>query len=189
MPDNVTLRVICDEHRALASVLRSLQSHLADTACLSIQPDFQLIRSMLFYVDEFPERQHHKKESELLFPKIRARCLEARDLMDQLDTEHERGEYAIRNLEHEFLAYEVMGESRRASFEAATDRYVDFYLEHMRLEESRVLPLAMQVLTADDWRELDDAFSGNQDPLLSNDAAQPYRTLYAQLDAQRQQCR
>ena len=36
--------------------------------------DFALLRAMLFYVDEFPERLHHHKEDELLFPRVRARC-------------------------------------------------------------------------------------------------------------------
>ena len=144
---------------------------------------------MLFYVDEFPERQHHKKESELLFPKIRARSLEARNLMDQLDAEHAQCEYAVRGLEHALLAYEVLGEDRRAGFEAAAYRYVDFYLEHMRLEESRVLPLAIQVLKPEDWRELDEAFLQNEDPLLVDGPERPYRALYARLDTMRQQCR
>jgi hypothetical protein len=31
-------------------------------------PPFDVLRAMLFYIDEFPERLHHTKESELLFP-------------------------------------------------------------------------------------------------------------------------
>jgi hemerythrin-like domain-containing protein len=28
-----------------------------------------VLRSMMFHIDEFPERLHHPKETELLFPK------------------------------------------------------------------------------------------------------------------------
>jgi hypothetical protein len=41
-------------------------------------PPFDVLRAMLFYIDEFPERLHHTKESELLFPKLRAACARTR---------------------------------------------------------------------------------------------------------------
>jgi hypothetical protein len=34
---------------------------------------FDVLRAMLFYIDEFPERLHHPKESDLLFPKLARR--------------------------------------------------------------------------------------------------------------------
>jgi hemerythrin-like domain-containing protein len=34
------------------------------------QKFFDVLRTMLFYIDEFPERLHHPKESELLFPRV-----------------------------------------------------------------------------------------------------------------------
>jgi len=181
---SITLRIIFEEHLALESVLRSLQGHLAEARRLDKRPDFHLVRNMLFYVDEFPERRHHKKESELLFPKIRARSLHARELMDELDAQHAQGEHAIHRLEHALLAYEVMGESRREAFETAVHRYVDFYVAHMRLEESQVLPLASRVLSAEDWADLDDAFSQNRDPLVTHDPELQYRRLYRRIAGQ-----
>jgi hypothetical protein len=34
----------------------------------------------------------------------------------------------------------------------------------MRLEEETLLPLAMQVLKPDDWKEIAETFEGNRDP-------------------------
>jgi len=31
---------------------------------------FDVLRAMLFYIDEFPERLHHPKESDLLFTRV-----------------------------------------------------------------------------------------------------------------------
>jgi hemerythrin-like domain-containing protein len=61
------LDVIRDEHQALAAMLRSLKMLLAKARRENAMPDFGVLRAMLFYVDEFPERLHHTKESELLF--------------------------------------------------------------------------------------------------------------------------
>jgi hypothetical protein len=52
------------------------------------------------------------------------------------------GEGALLELEHALLAFEMVGPTRRATFEQALQRYVDFYLTHIRVEETEVLPLA-----------------------------------------------
>ena len=152
-----TLRILHEEHAALAAMLRSILLLLAQARRQWATPDFGALRSMLFYVDEFPEKRHHHKESTLLFPKLRERTAEAGALLSRLDDDHARGEAAIRALEHALLAYEMMGEARRVAFEQAAQRYVEFYMAHMRLEEEEILPLAERVLTAQDWVELESA--------------------------------
>ena len=170
---HATLSIIRDEHAALAAMLRSIVLLLAQHRRQGTLPDFAALRAMLFYVDEFPEKRHHRKESELLFPKLRARTPLARDLLDHLDGEHSQGERRIRDLEHALLAFEIMGEPRRTAFEQKAQRYVDFYLAHIAMEEQQILPLAKRVLTAADWAELDDAFSANRDPLTGRETARP----------------
>jgi hemerythrin-like domain-containing protein len=74
-----------------------------------------------------------------------------------------------------------MGESRLAAFEEALQRYVDFYLAHMRTEELEILPLAEKVLTEADWAELDAEFSQNRDPLTGHEAQAEYRALFSRI--------
>ena len=68
---HAALDIINDEHQALAAMLRSLSLLLAQTRRDGLPPDFEVLRAMLFYVDEFPEQRHHRKESEWLFPRVR----------------------------------------------------------------------------------------------------------------------
>jgi hemerythrin-like domain-containing protein len=172
-------RIIREEHAALAAMLRSIPLLLArqrDTT-----PDFAALRAMLFYVDEYPEKRHHRKESELLFPLLRARTPLSRELLDRLEEDHRRGEQRIRDLEHALLAYEMMGEPRRAAFEQAAERYVGFYLSHMAMEEQQILPLAERVLSEDDWARLDEAFAANRDPLTGHEPEEAYRALFTRI--------
>lgn len=178
---NVTLNVIHDEHQALSAMLRSMLMLLTHARREGSAPDFEVLRAMLFYVDEFPERLHHPKETRLLFPKLRERAPELAAVIDRLDHDHEHGEAAIRTLEHALLAYEVMGEPRRADFEAAAERYVGFYLDHMAIEERELLPAAQRLLTAADWAELDTAFAENRDPLTGHEAAPDYQPLFRKI--------
>ena len=136
---------------------------------------------MLFYVDEFAEKRHHRKESELLFPRLRARAPQAGPVLDQLDAEHASGERSIQHLGHMLLGFEMMGEPRRQAFELATERYVCFYLAHMALEEQQILPLAEEVLSDADWAELDQAFSANRDPLTGHEPDEDYRALFTRI--------
>jgi hemerythrin-like domain-containing protein len=178
---HLAARIIRQEHAALAAMLRSAVMLLAQHRRKGTLPDFAVLRAMLFYVDEFPEQRHHRKETELLFPRLRARTPMSRELLDRLDDDHARGERKIRNVEHALLGFEMMGESRRMDFESALERYTDFYLEHMALEEREILPLAERVLTPGDWRELDAAFSANRDPLTGCTPDAPYQALFTRI--------
>jgi hemerythrin-like domain-containing protein len=178
---HVTTRIIREEHAALSAMLRSILMLLARHRERHTLPDFTALRAMLFYVDEFPEKRHHRKESDLFFPKLRARSPLAREVLDHLDEDHSRGEYNIRELEHALLGFEMLGEPRRQAFEQMAKRYVDFYLAHMALEEQRILPLAEQVLTDDDWNELDAAFKTNCDPLIGHEPEVDYRALFTRI--------
>lgn len=177
----ITLTIIRDEHRALSAMLRSIPLLLAEHRRHGSLPDFSSLRAMLFYVDEFPERLHHPKESQLLFPKLRARAPMLRECLDELDQDHARGERAIRELQHSLLAFEMMGEARRTRFEQQVDSYVDLYLRHMAREESEVLPVAQRVLTAEDWADLDEAFGSNRDPLTGHAPEADYQALFQQV--------
>jgi len=173
MSTHPAVRVILEEHRAMSAMLRSICLLLGHHRRRGTLPDFGVLRAMLFYVDEFPERLHHAKESELLFPMLRARSCEADAVLDQLDREHQQGEQAVRTLQRELLGFEMMADTaelqlRRDRFEQAMQRYIDFYLQHIELEEREVLPLAERVLTEADWARLDAAFHDNRDPFAGH---------------------
>ena len=183
---HASLTVIRNEHHALSAMLRSIRLLLEEHHRHDTLPDFSLLRAMLFYVDEFPERLHHTKETELLFPLLRNHGTEINEVLDRLDNDHAHGEYAIRNLEHDLLGFEMMGKTeqgplRREKFENSMNKYIDFYLDHMRVEETVVLPLAERVLTPTEWLELDAAFLANRDPLTGSETDGIYQPVFQKI--------
>lgn len=178
---HLALDVIHDEHQALAAMLRSMRMLVAQAQREGHDPDFGVLRAMLFYVDEFPERLHHPKESALLFPALRQRCPELWGTLDRLDADHARGEADIRALAHALLAYEVLGATRRQAFVEALDHYIDGYLSHMAAEEQDVLPAAQRHLTDTDWATLDTAFAANRDPLTGHAADAVFQPLFQKI--------
>jgi hemerythrin-like domain-containing protein len=184
MTTHASIKIIRAEHQALAAMLSSLSLMLAEqrrNGHVANARDFEVLRAMLFYIDEFPERLHHRQESDLLFPLVRSRSHDADEALDRLDRDHAAGEAAIRNLEHALLAWEMLGGSRQSAFETALTRYLDFYRAHMRLEEDVILPLADKVLTDADWAQLDAAFAANRDPLTGHAPPAEYEALFSRI--------
>lgn len=177
-----SLRIIRDEHAALAAMLRSLSMMVQRGPGDAPGKFFDVVRAMLFYIDEFPERLHHPKESGLLFPKVLQLAPQLSPVIERLERDHQRGEAAVRELQHQLLGWELLGESRREAFDAAARDYVRFYLEHMRLEETEILPQAERSLGAEDWAELDAAFASNRDPLTGKYPCDPvYDRLFTRI--------
>jgi len=177
-----SLQIIQDEHAALAAMLRSLSMMVERGPDDEPERFFDVLRAMLFYVDEFPERLHHTKESNLLFPRVVRLAPETMDAIVQLEKDHAKSEAGVRELQHLLLAWELVGDARRAAFEEASKRYVAAYLAHMQLEETTILPVARRVLSDSDWRELDAAFATNCDPLTGKYPRDPaYDRLFTRI--------
>jgi len=176
------IKVIQEEHTALAAMLRSMLMMLDRGPGDEPESFFDVMRAMLFYIDEFPERLHHPKESDLLFPRVARHSPHVMTVVEQLERDHMKGETAVRELQHLLLAWELMGEGRRKRFEDELRRYIDFYLDHMRLEETVIIPEARKVLDEGDWKALDEAFLSNADPLVNPSLRDPaYDRLFTRI--------
>jgi hemerythrin-like domain-containing protein len=177
-----SIRTIRAEHSALAAMLQSMAMMVQRGPGDTPEMFFDVLRAMLFYVDEFPERLHHPKETELLFPPVARLAPETQDTIAKLSHDHQQGEAAIRELQHLLLGWEQLGDARRAAFEQAAARYHDFYLDHMRLEEQVILPAAIRVLSDADWNALDNAFASHRDLLVHQTDRDPiYDRLFTRI--------
>jgi len=179
---HTSLQIIRDEHSSLAAMLQSMR-RLVDMGPED-EPEryFDVLRAMLFYIDEFPERLHHPKETALLFPQVAASAPDVQDTLERLNRDHEHSQRAIRDLYHLLMAWELLGEARRLAFNTAITQYVDAYLEHMRLEENVILPAAEKHFTEADWQALDAAFEQNCDPLSGKYPVDPaYDRLFTRI--------
>lgn len=159
------ISVLKSEHRSISAVLHALKELARMAQDATVRPRFQVLRSMLRYIDEYPERMHHPKEDEHLFARVAAHAPEARLLVEELQAEHEEGARLIRELERALLFFEEGWPAGAREFRQAVDGYAQFHWKHMRKEEEQLIPLAQRVLTAQDWQAIDRAFAANVDPV------------------------
>ena len=175
------LQVIIDEHVAVSAVLRSLVPLVDEGPGDEPGRFFDVLRAMLFYLDEFPEKRHHPNESNLLFPKVARRAPHLMPVIHRLESDHMQGENRIRELQHQLLAWELLGDARRSEFVENLKEYIRFYLDHKRTEETQVLPVAVDLLQEDDWAELDRVFAAARDPLAGGTRDPAYDRLFTRI--------
>ena len=162
---NKAITILRNEHRSISAVVSGLKELARMAHEATERPDFRVFRSMLRYIDEYPERLHHPKEDEYLFARLAERFPAARRLLDELTAEHVEGAKLVRELERALLFLEDRWPVGAREFREAVDRYAQFHWSHMRKEEEKVLPLAEEHLSKADWDMIGEAFAGNQDPI------------------------
>jgi hemerythrin-like domain-containing protein len=170
--------IIRTEHRSLASVLQTLQ-YLA--RCIRDQgsaPDYELLRLIVDYIEGFQQRFHHPKEDEHLFRAVHARSRAGDTVLAELEAQHAEGDGWIRNLRDAIHRLQASGGKGATDFAKAVDTYADFHWHHMRLEEDELMPLAQRVLSEEDWREIDAAFTANDDPMFGKAPREEFAALF-----------
>lgn len=175
------ITIIKDEHRSLAAVLQGLLFLAEEIRQGRAAPDFKLIEAMLLYIERFPERLHHPKEDEFLYRLLRQRDAGLVPLLDDLESEHERGRPLVTHLLETARRYEKEGASAFISFAEELSAYCQFQWAHMKKEEDGILPRAEAVLTGEDWQEIDAAFQSNEDPIGGIDSHREFRALFRKI--------
>lgn len=164
-----------EEHRNIAKVLGALEHQLA-IFDKGEQPDYDVLAAIADYFVGFPDRCHHPKE-DLVYAKMRGRDAILAGAMTALDAEHEkistlarRFQEAVRNVMQEV-------EVSRSAFDEVARHFLEEQRHHMRMEEEHFFPLALQVLTADDWKEIETAISEEQDPVFRAETSKNFAAL------------
>ena len=175
------IALIRREHDALARVLRGLEEVTRELGERRIEPDFDLLATMLYYVDQFPERCHHPREESTLFARMRARTNAADTLLDTLTAEHREGVRLVAELALRLIRYQAGGHAELAQFSDAVTGYLGLNWAHMRAEEEDLLPIAQRVLNEDDWASIKVAFLDNDDPIFGRSQDPRYSRVYSRI--------
>jgi hemerythrin-like domain-containing protein len=178
-PTHIAIRVIQDEHDQLAAVIKGMQHFLRAIDKGENAPEPKVFRAMLLYIIEYPEKVHHPKEDQTLFARLRQRTDQVNQELDALEAEHAQGESQVKALEQALIRYESEGDAAFREFFELVEAYAAFYFNHMRIEESVILPAACQYLAADDWAMIDAQFAANQELQAGANAKEHFDKLFS----------
>lgn len=174
-----TIDIIHDEHRALASILQALRYLLDEIAAGRREPDFKLLAMMIDYITRAPDRIHHPKEDDFLFPRLYERSPDARPLIDKLQEDHRVGYKKTVELLQALIHYQSVGAPAFDELFRVAQTYLDFNWRHLNDEEGGLLPLARRDLTAEDWATIDAEFTKNFDPYAGEEGE--FGELFSQI--------
>jgi hemerythrin-like domain-containing protein len=178
---NAAINIIQEEHRSLAAIVHGLKYLVNDARSNTARADFKVLRAMLHYVDNFPERLHHPKEDVYVFARLLRRTHEADEVIEELTKQHQEGGQLVTALHTQLDAYEAGKPGGLAAFGEAVDAFTEAMWQHMALEEKVLLPLAKKHLTEADWVEIAEAFGENGDPRFSADAENEFSALFSRI--------
>lgn len=128
--------------------------------------DLGAMKDGFYYITQYLGPGHNNKER-VIYRNVAARKRGAARLVNELIQQHEE----LRRCSEELLeSVEDMTEDvlvARAEFDARAHRYIELQRRHVAREENELLPLADQLLTDDDWKQIEQTLRQQQWPSLT----------------------
>lgn len=171
------MRVLQREHANMAALVKTLDWQIREFE-VGGQPDYDVIRSVVDYFLSFPDLYHHPKE-DLVYEKLKQRAPDVVERIGDLRREHEM--IAARSREFSAGLKAILEEEAHVPREAFVRwgrSFIDVQMRHMTMEETEFFPVAQQVLSDQDWQELETAMTTPEDPLFGEKVGERFEHLH-----------
>lgn len=178
---NRALAIIHDEHRSLSAVLHGLRFLVREIQEKGCTPDFKLMWSMIYYMDAFSQRLHDPREEAYLFARLKERTHEADEIIATLERQHADSAEQRRRLEQMLGKLEAGVPGSLDALAEEVEQQVEEARQHMKLEETTVIPLAKRHLTTEDWIQIAEAFGEYGDPRFGAKPEHEFRDLFTRI--------
>ncbi len=177
------ISIVNSEHmrvRRTLMMIKELRQQLLDSGQT---PDIDLFRKIFDYIESY-ESMHYPKEEKYLFKALRARNPDSHAILDELEEEHRQGVPLLDRLRSRLEDCEQdTPEAKEAFLQTLAD--VSQALEaHMEKEERSVLPMALDSLTSEDWRVVNEGYLHYDhllDPLVGETLSAEFDQLHSQI--------
>lgn len=169
------------EHADLTRLLDLLDRQLA-LFTAGKPADYDTISAILQYCQEYPAAVHHPKE-DLVYGRLRGRDPALAAEVGDLEEEHR--DLAEMTLSLSSLIERALAEEpvNREQVHNLTRDFIHRYRDHIAREELHVFPAARQVLSENDWIEIDGQLGDRDDPLFGEVVADYFQSLRDDIDS------
>lgn len=147
------------EHRHIETVVKSL----ADAAAAlekGLPLDVQKLRTVVEFLRVYADQRHHVREETWFFPILTKHGVPARGCpIDGLNHEHEKGRALVSALEEQIAFYAQRQPEADQTLRQTLLAIISLYRHHLWMEDAMVFPMAAQLISEDDSRELMEKFA------------------------------
>ncbi|NKJ50695.1 hypothetical protein CIC12_29025 [Burkholderia sp. SG-MS1] len=146
---------IKQKHRLIQKALQLLSQASEDASSPEARPDFQVLRERLLQLKDMLRREHYATRNGIVSLLIAHRCPAMQPVLDRLRREHNQGVLLVRALIDALEVCESTGMRHGSSFDAAIKSCREIHHGRIQVEQSYVLPVAMDYLSKADWLAID----------------------------------
>ena len=172
-----TILLLRIEHHQMADILDIAEAQLN----LDAEMDTDIIRDIVEYFCEYPDRCHHPVE-DLVFRSIEKRDPDRAATVARLLHNHAGISELTKKLRSVFDSFVAAGTADDDDLRSVAREFVDTYRAHMKSEEEAFFPLALEALSGADWAEIEYVLFDASDPLYDKEAVTRFRSLRETID-------
>ena len=169
------IEILREEHRNIEKVLQVLE-HELDVFERSERPDYEVLRAIIDYFEEYPARCHHPKE-DLMVEVLRMRAPLAAQEFGDIETDHRDEADDLLELARTIESVRVGSDLPRQSVAEVVREFIAHERRHMGLEEHALFPAALKALRPSDWASIDARLTDARDPLFNDTIEGKFRAL------------
>jgi hemerythrin-like domain-containing protein len=155
------IEILLEEHRNIKKLLHVLEQELA-VFDHSDQPDYEILRAITDYFQDYPEGYHHPKE-DMVFEKLKMRDPAIAKSIGDVEAEHEVEAKRSRQFAEAVEDILAGREFLRKTFHDAVFGFIEHQRQHMDKEERLLFPAAIKALRPEDWVEIDARLGDRKD--------------------------
>lgn len=166
------------DHDHILKTLNLLEKQFLDL-CRGGTPDYSLLRSIIVYIQEYPEQAHHPLE-DMIFSILLQRVDDIK-LIQDLITDHTELEVVTRKL-RESLESLKRGAVSKEDLKTQLSTFLVRQRRHLYIEEIKVYPLIQSVLTKNDWKHVQSIVPLQDDPVFGVRTRSDYEQLSREIE-------
>lgn len=170
-----TLQRIVAEHKVIAAMMDAMETEISALETAGAF-DMDLVRLILRYMAEYPDRFHHPKE-ELLFDAGAAKDKGFAVLVAGIRSEHAGLPGLTSHLSDVLEALEIGDSMPRDEVLCALRDYVARERDHMRREREDIFPRLEALLSEAEWASAEERAAAIDDPLFHGRDPGTFRRL------------
>lgn len=176
-----TIAILHAEHAVMARLL-DLLGEQVDRFESAENTDYELIKEIVDYFLTIPDLYHHPKEDLIHARMLRRGGAKAKNMHD-IPAEHARGSERLHAFSHAVINVLLDTEFPRDRFVEIARGFLDNERRHMQGEEAEFFPAAMELLSEEDWADIDERVSKFKDPLIHGDRSIRFQAIRDRIDA------
>jgi hemerythrin-like domain-containing protein len=169
------IEILLDEHRNIGKLLLVLEQEL-DVFDHNESPDYEILRAVIEYFQDYPEGYHHPKE-DLVFAKLKLRDAAAAKRVGDMEAEHQTETKRLQRFAQVVEGILAGREYPRQDFHNLVREFIEYQRQHMHKEEQLLFPAALKALQPADWAEIDGRLNDRDDPLFDGVSEGKFDTL------------